>query len=152
GLPKASSGTGPAIPKSCSPANLALRAGLQLPSGDDCVLHGIAVPVLEVGDDHHVLREARRYGEGLGKRLEQEVPEVERRTNGDGGPSELPRDQAPPVPPVEQTVAAPLDDALELSGQTADVCKPHQAMRFVSEPRYSVSLTRMSQAFTTPPT
>jgi hypothetical protein len=41
---------------------------------------------------------------------------------------ELPRDQAPAVPPVEQTVAATLDDTLQLSGQAAEVGEPHQAM------------------------
>jgi hypothetical protein len=41
-----------------------------LPGGDDGVFYGIGVPMLEVGDDHHVLGEASRHGERLRKRLE----------------------------------------------------------------------------------
>ena len=35
--------------------------GLQLPGADDGVLNGISIPVLDVGDDHHVPGEALRH-------------------------------------------------------------------------------------------
>jgi len=62
--------------------------------------------MLEVGDDHHVLREAPRNRERLRKRLHQEVA----------------------VPPVEQTLAAALRDAFELRGEAAEVVQPHVLM------------------------
>ena len=45
----------------------------------------------------------------------QEVSEVERRTDDDMAVVELPCDQAPTVPPIEQAVAATFGDAVELS-------------------------------------
>jgi hypothetical protein len=103
-----------------------LLAGLQLPGADNGVFYGICIPVLEVGDDHHAVGEAPWHRERLGERAEQEVSEVERRTDDEVAVVELPRDQAPAVPPVEQPVAAPLGDTVELAGQAAEVGDPHQ--------------------------
>jgi len=116
-----------APPRSASPP-VGLLAGLQLPGADNSVFYGICIPVLKVGDDHHVVGEALWHRERLGERLEQEISEVERRTDDDVAVVELPPDQAPAVPPVEQPVAAMLGDAVELSGQAAKVGDPHQIM------------------------
>src|SRR5262249_10457095 len=64
--------------------------GLQLPGADDCILDRIGVPLVEVRDDHHVLGEPFRHGERLGKRVEQEVPELEGRPDHDVALVELP--------------------------------------------------------------
>jgi hypothetical protein len=53
--------------------------------------------------------------------MEEEVSELERRANHDVAVIELSSDQAPPIPPLEQTFAATLGDAVELGGQAADV-------------------------------
>jgi len=63
--------------------------------------------------------------ERLGKRVEQKVPELERRADDDLGLVELPRDKAPAVPPVEQPFATALGDAVELSCQTTEVFERH---------------------------
>lgn len=60
--------------------------------------------------------------------MEEQVPEGERRADDDVAVVELPRDEAAAVAPVEQTLAATLDDTLELSGQPADVRGPHRPM------------------------
>ena len=86
------------------------------------------IPVLEVGDDHHVLGEAPWHRERLGEGVEQEISEVERRADDDVAVVELPRDQAPAIPPVEQPVAATLGDTVELGGEPAEVGDPHQVM------------------------
>src|SRR6266516_5782915 len=91
-------------------------AGLQLPGADDRVFYDIRIPVLEVGDDHHVFGEAGRHRERLGERLEQEIAKVERRSDDDVAVVELPGDQAPAVPPVEQALSVSLGDAVKLSG------------------------------------
>jgi hypothetical protein len=77
--------------------------------------------VLEVGDDHDVVREPRGHRECLRERLAQEIPELERRANDDVTGVELPCNQAPVVPPVEKPVATPLDDPVELGGQAAQI-------------------------------
>ena len=69
-----------------------------------------------------------RHRERLGERLEQEIAEVERRTDHDVAVVELPRDQPPAVSPVEQALAATLSDPVELSSQTAYVGEPHRFM------------------------
>jgi hypothetical protein len=60
--------------------------------------------------------------------MEQEIAEVERRTNDDVAFVELPSDQASAVSPVEQAAAATLRDPVELSSQAADVGEPHHLM------------------------
>jgi hypothetical protein len=87
-----------------------------------------SIPVLEVGHDHHVLREARRHREGLGERMEQEIAEVERRSDDDVAVVDLPSDQASAVSPVEQAAAPTLGDPVKLSSQAADVGEPHHLM------------------------
>jgi hypothetical protein len=80
--------------------------------------------VLEVGDDHHVPCEALGHGERLGKRVKQEVPELELGPDDDLAGAELPRDEASVKPPVEKAVAPALGDALELSGKPAEFLEP----------------------------
>src|SRR5262249_28225484 len=80
------------------------------------------------GDDHHVLREARRHGERFGERSEEEIPGVERCADDDVAVVELSRDQSPAVPPVEQTVAATFGHTVELGGQAAEIGDLHRAM------------------------
>jgi len=75
-----------------------------------------------------VLGEAPWHRERLGERLQQEVSEVERGTYDDAAVVKLPSDQAPAVPPVEQALAASFGDAVELSGQAAEIGEPHQVM------------------------
>ena len=99
----------------------ALLSGLQLPRGDDRVLHGVGIPVLEVGHDHHVLREPARGRERLGKGPQQQVAELERRPDDDVRVVELPRHESPVIPPLEQALAAALGDAVELSGEAAEI-------------------------------
>jgi hypothetical protein len=53
---------------------------------------------------------------------------AERRPNDHAHLVELPRHQAPVVPPVEQTLAATLGDAFELRGEAAEVVHPHALM------------------------
>ena len=53
-------------------------AGLHLSRSDNGVFYGVRIPVLKVGDDHHVLGESPWHRERLGERVEQEVSEVER--------------------------------------------------------------------------
>ena len=89
---------------------------------------GIGIAVLEIGDDHHVLREALRDRERLGERLEQEVSKLERRTNDDVAVVELPRHEAPAIPPIEQAVASSLGDTVELRSQAAEVRERHRAI------------------------
>ena len=60
---------------------------------------------------------ANRFGtENVsGKRLEQEIPEVELRTDDDVVVVELPGDQASAIPPVQPTVTTPLGYTVEVS-------------------------------------
>jgi hypothetical protein len=50
------------------------------------------------------------------------------RSDDDVAVVELAGDEAPAVPPVEQAVAATLGDAVELSGQPAEVGETHRLM------------------------
>jgi len=95
-------------------------AGLQLPRGDDGVFDGVSVAVLEVGDDHHVLRISRRHRERLGERLHEKIAHVEGRADDDVAVVELPRYQAPLVSPFEEPLTRALGDTVELGGQSAD--------------------------------
>src|SRR5690349_8729868 len=101
-------------------------AGLQLPRTDDGVFDRLGVPVLEVSDDHHVLGEASGHGERLGERSDEEIPRVEGRADDDVAAIELPGDQAAVVAPIEQSVAAALRDAVEPSGQRAEIGEQHR--------------------------
>jgi hypothetical protein len=103
-------------------------AGLQFPGADDGVLNGISIPVLDVGDDHHVPGEALGHRERIGERLEQEIAKVKRCSDDDVGVVELPGHQAPAVSPVEQAVATTLGDPVKLSRQTAEMGELHHAM------------------------
>jgi hypothetical protein len=53
--------------------------------------------------------------------VKQEIAELERRANDDVTGVELPRNQAPLVPPVEEPVAMPLDNPVELGDQAAQI-------------------------------
>ena len=98
-----------------------LSAGLQFPRCENGVLDRVSDPVLEVGDDHHVLGESRGHGERLRERLDDEIPEVERSTDDDVTLVELPCDEAPPTPPLDQPRATALDDSVELASEPTDV-------------------------------
>lgn len=90
--------------------------------------------MLVIGHDHHVLGEAVGYREGLGERVDQEVPELERRADDDVAVVELPRDETPAVPPVEHAAATLLADALELSGEAAEVGELHAGIVALASP------------------
>jgi hypothetical protein len=60
--------------------------------------------------------------------VEQKIPEVERSADHDVGVVELPRDQAPAIPPVEKASPAALGDTVELSGHPAEVFGLHNLM------------------------
>lgn len=64
--------------------------------------------------------------------MEKKVPKVERRANDDVGVVELPRDQAPVIPPVEETSSTGLGDAVELGGEAAEVFRLHKLMLAVA--------------------
>ena len=105
-----------------------LLPGLQLPGADHRVFHGICIPVLEVRDHHHVLREALRHREGLGERPEQVVSELERRTDDDVAVVELPRHQAAAIPPIKQALPTTLGDTVQLGSEATEVRERHRVI------------------------
>jgi hypothetical protein len=112
-------------------------AGLKLPGSDDGILDRVSVPVLEVGDDHHVLRESARHGERLGERLDEKIANVEGRADDDVAVVELPGDEATVLAPVEEPVASALGHAVELGGQAAEVVERHRERLIIPAPRSS---------------
>jgi hypothetical protein len=89
-------------------------------------MDGICIASLEIGDDHHVLPVAIGDGKCLRERLQQEIFEVERGADHDVTMVELAGNQTSPVPPLEQTIAATLDNTAELIGHAAEVGKVHR--------------------------
>jgi hypothetical protein len=77
--------------------------------------------MLEVGDDHHVLGEPVGHRERLRERVQEEVSGFERRADDDVRVVELTRDQASVVPPVQEPLAAALDDPVQLGDQAAQI-------------------------------
>jgi BNR repeat protein len=64
--------------------------------------------------------------------VEKKIPEVEGRADDDVGAVELPRDQAPVIPPVEEASAAALGDTVELGGEATQVFRLHKLMLAVA--------------------